>query len=63
MTLSESLHAGGARKNRVQDQVLSLPAGTFTLHVETDGSHACGDWNDAPPRDAAHYGATIYAAP
>jgi hypothetical protein len=61
MTVKGSTHAGGARKNRMQDQVIGLPAGTYTLHFETDGTHAYGDWNDLPPRDSDHYGATVYA--
>jgi len=56
-----TVHAGGARKNRMQDQVLTLPAGTYTVHYRTDGSHAYGRWNSAPPRDAEHYGVTVYA--
>jgi len=61
MTVAESEHAGGAAKNRVSDKVMSLPPGTYTLHVRTDGSHAFGRWNATPPRDAEHYGATVYA--
>ena len=61
MSPKDGVHAGGARKNRMQDKILALPAGTYTLHVQTDGSHAFGDWNSAPPRDAEHYGATVYA--
>lgn len=63
MTAGASQHAGGAAKNRVQDEVLKLPAGSYTLHVRTDGSHAYGRWNAAPPRDGAHWGATVYAVP
>jgi hypothetical protein len=60
-TRQGSDHAGGARKNRVQNEVLKLAAGTYTLHVRTDGSHAYGDWNDAPPRDPEQWGAAVYA--
>jgi hypothetical protein len=61
MASAETEHAGGAAKNRVQDKILSLPPGTYTLHYRTDGSHAYGRWNDTPPRDTEHYGATVYA--
>lgn len=54
-------HAGGARKNRVADELVKLGPGAYTLHVRTDSSHAYGHWNDDAPRDAAHYGATVYA--
>jgi len=60
MSVAESEHAGGAAKNRVQDKILSLPPGTYTLQVRTDGSHAFNHWNDTPPRDVEHYGATVY---
>lgn len=63
MTPSAAVHAGGAAKNRMQEEVLKLPAGTYTLHVKTDGSHAYGHWNDVPPRDTEHWGATVYALP
>ena len=62
MTPKATQHAGGASKNRVADEVISLPKGTFTLHVRTDGSHAYARWNDSAPWDADHYGATVYAA-
>jgi hypothetical protein len=63
MTAAASQPAGGAAKNRMQDDVVKLPAGTYTLHVRTDGSHAYGRWNAAPPRDGGHWGATVYAVP
>ncbi len=55
-------HAGGSSKNRCADEVISLPKGSYTLHVKTDESHAYGHWNSAKPRDPEHYGATVYAA-
>lgn len=61
MSLKNTQHAGGAKKNRVADEVLSLPKGSYTLRVRTDGSHAFNHWNDTPPWDAEHYGATVYA--
>jgi hypothetical protein len=54
-------HAGGARKNRLYDEVISLKAGEYILRFETDGSHSFNDWNDDPPHDATHYGITVYA--
>ncbi|HJW71567.1 MAG TPA: hypothetical protein VJ486_01815 [Geothrix sp.] len=57
-----SLHAGGASKNRMADEIITLPKGTYTLRVRTDDSHAYGDWNSAAPWDAEHYGITLFAA-
>jgi hypothetical protein len=54
--------AGGALKNRVADEVISLPKGRYTLRFRTDGSHAYGHWNSEPPFDPEHYGVTVYAA-
>lgn len=55
--------AGGASKNRVADEVITLPKGTYTLRYRTDDSHAYGDWNSGAPWDAEHYGVTVYATP
>lgn len=54
-------HAGGASKNRMADEVVTLPKGTYTLHVRTDDSHAFGDWNDDAPWDKEHYGLTVFS--
>jgi hypothetical protein len=59
---SRTHHAGGALKNRVADEVISLPKGRYTLRFRTDGSHAYGHWNSEPPFDPEHYGVTVYAA-
>jgi hypothetical protein len=61
MDCGRTHHAGGASKNRLLDEVISLPKGSFTLHFRTDDSHAYGHWNDDPPWDAEHYGVTVYA--
>jgi hypothetical protein len=61
MRASETLRAGGVSKNRMVDVVVDLPMGTYTVHYRTDDSHAFGDWNNDPPRDAEHYGVTVYA--
>ena len=52
--------AGGATKNRQVDEVVTLPGGSYTLRVRTDGSHAYGEWNAGRPWDPEHYGATVY---
>jgi hypothetical protein len=62
MERNRTHHAGGAFKNRLADEVVSLPKGAYTLRVRTDDSHAYGHWNDDPPWDQEHYGLTVYAA-
>lgn len=51
--------AGGGSKNLVFDDVIRLPAGRYRAAYFTDGSHASGSWNDAPPTRAHEYGLTI----
>jgi hypothetical protein len=60
MTYRMTEHAGGARKNRLYDDTISLKAGEYVLHYETDDSHSFNDWNSDPPHDALHYGITLY---
>lgn len=55
----ETLHAGGATKNRLVDEVITLPAGSYIAYYQTDGSHAYQDWNSDPPFDEEFYGMTI----
>lgn len=53
-------HAGGASKNRMIDEVITLPKGNYLAYYETDGSHSYQDWNSEPPLDEQHYGLTVY---
>lgn len=59
MTYGATSDAGGARKNRLFDGTIRLPAGRYELRYETDGSHAYGDWNDDPPDDPEGWGITL----
>ncbi|GLH73882.1 hypothetical protein GETHLI_23840 [Geothrix limicola] len=61
MVRNHTSHAGGATKNRLADELIQLPKGTYTLRFKTDDSHAYGDWNDDAPWDPEHYGVTVYA--
>ena len=56
-----TLHAGGSAKNRLLDEVISLPKGSYALRFKTDDSHAYGHWNSDAPWDQEHYGVTVYA--
>lgn len=55
--------AGGGDKNRMVDEIITLPAGTYTVFYTSDGSHSFNDWNTDPPFDEEHWGITIYPAP
>lgn len=60
MEYDKTSWAGGARKNRVFDRVITLEKGEYEVHFRTDGSHAFNDWNDDPPEDRTHWGITLY---
>jgi len=63
MTYRSTTPAGGARKNRLFDGTLQLPAGRYELHYQTDGSHAYRDWNDDPPDDPEGWGIAVLRVP
>lgn len=59
MTYRTSEHAGGAAKNRAFDGTIRLPAGSYVLRYESDGSHSYGDWNSDPPDDPEGWGVVV----
>lgn len=59
MTYRKTDHAGGARKNRVFNDTVSLDAGEYVVFYESDGSHSFEEWNAAPPADRVNWGVTI----
>lgn len=59
MTYRVTEHAGGARKNRLFDGTIVLPAGEYLLRYEADGSHSLEGWNMTPPLDPFAYGVTL----
>jgi hypothetical protein len=61
MKARETEHAGGSSKNRVADDVISLPKGEYTVYYVTDGSHSYQDgWNSSRPHDQKKWGITLY---
>jgi len=60
LEFDRSTHAGGALKNRRQEDTLRLPAGKYTLRFETDECHATGHWDDVPPTEEFS-GIKVYA--
>jgi hypothetical protein len=59
MHYGDTQHAGGADKNRVVDQVISLGAGNYIVYYVTDGSHSYESWNSARPSDPEDWGVTV----
>ena len=62
MTYDGTEHAGGATKNRRVDEVISLPAGEYTVRYRSDGSYSFRDWNADPPDDPLSWGVTVSRA-
>ncbi len=59
-TWEGSERAGGAKKNRVAYETLSLPAGEYAAYFVTDGSHSPESWNALPPHDPSFWGLTVW---
>ncbi len=60
MKVYRSEHAGGAMKNRLVSEIITLPAGDYIVYYATDGSHAFGSWNDSKPHDEDLWGMTLW---
>ncbi len=60
-TFQDSRPAGGAKKNRVAYDTVTLPAGKYAASFVTDGSHSPEAWNALPPRDPSFWGLTLWA--
>ena len=58
--LGRTFHAGGALKNRRQEDTLLLTKGRYTLEYSTDESHSAGHWDDISPAEPFS-GVKIYA--
>ncbi len=62
MTRSNTEPAGGSPKNRQYKGTLTLPAGTYTVHFQTDDSHAYGDFSQGSPVDPSAWGIVVERA-
>ena len=60
MRYNHTEHAGGAKKNRKIDTIITLKPGTYTVNFRSDDSHSYYDWNARPPRDEESWGITVY---
>ncbi len=60
MTLDQTSYAGGDPRNRKAVVGLTLPAGQYRLRYKSDGKHANGDWQGAPPEYPFYYGITVF---
>ncbi|MFQ5864603.1 MAG: hypothetical protein ACE5IW_05170 [bacterium] len=59
LSYRHSKRAGGSKKNRMVNEVISLPAGRYVAFFVTDDSHSYGRWNASPPYDPMFWGLTL----
>lgn len=59
MTWRNSSHAGGAKKNRIFDDNITLDKGEYEVIYVTDGSHSFRGWNDRRPRNPFNWGIVV----
>ncbi len=59
MEYDRTEHAGGARKNRVIDEVITLDAGNYMVYYVSDGSHSWSAWNSSAPTNQDAWGITL----
>jgi len=62
MTYQNTVSAGGADRNRRFDGMITLDAGEYQVHFETDFSHSFANFDDDEPRDGADWGIQIFKA-
>jgi hypothetical protein len=60
MRYSNTDHAGGAKKNRMVDTIITLGPGVYTVHYISDDSHSYNNWNMSAPYDENEWGITLY---
>ena len=53
-------HAGGGKKNRKFDGIVTLPKGDYMVYYVTDDSHAYRRWNTSAPIERDMWGITVY---
>jgi ligand-binding sensor domain-containing protein/anti-sigma regulatory factor (Ser/Thr protein kinase) len=61
MNFKQSLYAGGAQKNRIVFDLVTLPAGTYRLHYISDDSHSFAAWNNHQPDFPEFWGIQLFA--
>lgn len=57
---NRSEYAGGAYKNRMTNEVISMGKGNYGVYYITDGSHSYNSWNDSPPYDSKMWGISLW---
>ncbi len=60
MRFKNTVHAGGAEKNRLVDTIITLKPGHYRVFYKSDDSHSYRHWNAPAPYDERNYGITVY---
>ena len=59
LSYRKSNYAGGARKNRMRKDTITLPKGKYAVVYSTDGTHSSKKWNAQPPYDPEFWGISV----
>lgn len=62
MNYNRTRNAGGADKNRLIDEIITLAKGSYMVYYLTDDSHSYRHWNSAMPYNPNSWGITIFPA-
>jgi hypothetical protein len=62
MNYNRTREAGGAEKNRLVDEIITLGKGSYMVYFITDDSHSYRHWNSTKPYNPSSWGITIYPA-
>lgn len=61
MDAGNARHAGGANKNRMVDEKITLKAGDYLVYYATDDSHSYRGWNAPRPHEGDLWGISLWA--
>ncbi len=59
MDYHDTEHAGGAEKNRMVDEVVTLEPGDYKVYYLSDGSHSWDGWNAGAPMKQEAWGISL----
>lgn len=59
LSYRKSEYAGGASKNRMRKDTITLPKGKYAVVYSTDGTHSPKKWNAQPPYDPEFWGISV----
>ncbi len=55
-----TVHAGGNKKNRIFNDIISLDKGKYFVKYVSDDSHSYMDWNSTQPDEKEYWGISIW---